>query len=429
MNKNERLYVLYLYKNPELMSHVKNHFFTDEILEEFFNVGKAYYDRFKEIPDKFDTTLTGVVGSKKYKGEISKEHITALFKEDIGDYDTKWLHDSFLTWVKLKSFQSSLSDTVSYIKSQDITSENVDNVFSKARQIFNDTAVVIDDDLGINYFDLATRSTPRAPKIDSGKNFLNDVLGGGYTSKTLICYLGQQGVGKSLWMCNDAAHFVQAGYNTIYISAEMDEWTVMKRIDCVMLDIPIKKYQKYIDDIDEIATRLDSMNMYGVVPGALQIKQMADPSVLDIEDYIKRCEKVLKIKFQVVIVDYIGIMSNYRNPNSENMYLNMKKISKDLRDSGMRNDWLFITAMQVGKGAWDKTTLKITDIAESAGIAHNADLILGIIQSPDMNTENEYWLKVLKIRDGDARNLKCKFDKNPKTLKVIETTIITTEDV
>jgi len=207
----------------------------------------------------------------------------------------------------------------------------------------------------------------------------------------------------------------------------MSENVVMKRIDSILLNLPIKKYKSYIEDLDEMANRLESIHMFGVVPGALRIKQMADPSALDVEDYVKRCEKALKIKFQVIIVDYIGIMSNYRNPNSENMYLNIKKISKDMRDAGIRNSHLYITAMQIGKGAWDKSTINISDIAESAGLAHNADLIYGIIQSPEMYDNQEYWLKILKIRDGDARNLKCRFTVNSKTLALTETNTVITE--
>ena len=37
------------------------------------------------------------------------------------------------------------------------------------------------------------------------------------------------------------------------------------------------------------------------------------------------------VKLKTIIIDYINILSNYRNPNTENTYMKIKQIAEDLR--------------------------------------------------------------------------------------------------
>jgi KaiC/GvpD/RAD55 family RecA-like ATPase len=50
---------------------------------------------------------------------------------------------------------------------------------------------------------------------------LIDVSGGGYDTKSLVVYAGEQNIGKSIWLANDAANFVRMGHNVVFITAEM----------------------------------------------------------------------------------------------------------------------------------------------------------------------------------------------------------------
>ena len=63
----------------------------------------------------------------------------------------------------------------------------------------------------------------------------------------------------------------------------------------------------------------------------------------------------------------------------------------------------------------------MTDIAESAGLSHTADVMLGIIQDDLMRANQEYWLKVLKIRDGEGKGTKCKLNIDWNYMRLTET--------
>jgi len=47
--------------------------------------------------------------------------------------------------------------------------------------------------------------------------------------------------------------------------------------------------------------------------------------------------------------------------------------------------------------------------------------MLGIIQDELMHAEQEYWLKILKIRDGEGKGMKCRLTINYNYMRLTET--------
>ena len=97
-----------------------------------------------------------------------------------------------------------------------------------------------------------------------------------------------------------------------------------------------------------------------------------------------KLKKRIQIKVGAVVIDYINILANYRNQNTENTYMKIKQIAEDLRAMGIRNDWLIVTATQITRNGYNSSDISMTDVAESAGLSHTADVMLGIIQD-DLN--------------------------------------------
>jgi replicative DNA helicase len=213
------------------------------------------------------------------------------------------------------------------------------------------------------------------------------------------------------------------GLNVVFITLEMADYKVVKRIGSNLLNIPMSEYDKVAQDTDFMKRKLDKIGNGIMPPGTLIVKQFptSQATVIDVENYLKDIEETSGIKINVVVLDYINIMSNHRNPNSDNTYIKIKQLSEDLRGMAVRHNFLIVTATQVSKGGWDSSDLKMENIAESAGLAHTADLVYGIIQDATMHANREYWLKVLKIRDGEGKGTKCRFDINYNLMKLTET--------
>lgn len=236
---------------------------------------------------------------------------------------------------------------------------------------------------------------------------------------------------NSIFLANDAANFVKMGVNTAFISAEMSAPKVLKRIGANLLSISMDEYEEKAKNRDLMRRKLETVGDGFTPPGSLFVKQFptSQATVTDIEAHLKQIEEERKIKLGCVVIDYINILSNYRNPNSENTYLKVKQIAEDLRAMGQRNGWLIVTATQINRNGYNSSDIGMGDVAESAGLSHTADLMLGIIQDELMHANLEYWLKILKIRDGEGKGTKCKLNINYNYMRITETDEVSSSNI
>ena len=221
------------------------------------------------------------------------------------------------------------------------------------------------------------------------------------------------------------------GTNTAVITAEMSSHKFMKRIASNLLSIDISEYDVKSKNVDLIKRKLESIGDGLTPPGQLFVKQFptSQATVLDIEAYLKQIEEERKIKLGAIVIDYINILANYRNVNTENTYMKIKQIAEDLRAMGVRNGWLIVTATQINRNNYNSSDLTMKDVAESAGLSHTADIMLGIIQDDIMRAGYEYWLKILKIRDGEGKGHKCKLNINYNYMRLTETDEVSTSNI
>lgn len=226
---------------------------------------------------------------------------------------------------------------------------------------------------------------------------------------------------NSIFLCNDAVNFVRNGKNVLFITCEMSAKKVIKRMGANLLDISIDEYDKLSKDVNFIGERLAEARRNQHIPmGRLFIKEYPTSccTTIDVENYIKTIQEVLGFKVDVVVIDYINIMANYRNLNSEDLYNKIKQISEDLRAIAVRQECLIVTATQTNRGAFDSDDITIGNIAESSGLLHTCDTMFGIIQNSDMRTNDKYLLKILKIRDGEGKNTKMEMDIEYKKMRI-----------
>jgi hypothetical protein len=217
---------------------------------------------------------------------------------------------------------------------------------------------------------------------------------------------------NSIWLANVATNSVRLGYNTAVISLEMRDRKVVKRLGANMLGVSMREYGDFARDKLALKKKLSGIGYSNLqTPGRLYIKEFPTSSagVPDIEMWLRKMEEMKGMKFKVVVLDYINILKNWRNPNSENMYMKIKQIAEDLRAMAMRNEWAIITATQVNRQGFGSTDLNITNISESSGLGHTVDAMFGIIQDEIMHANREYMLKLLANRDDGYKNSRKKF--------------------
>ena len=154
---------------------------------------------------------------------------------------------------------------------------------------------------------------------------------------------------NTLWLGNIASQAIKASANVAVVTLELSDRKYLKRIGSNLLGIKISEYNDTAEDSEKIKKKIKNLVFDNfATPGQLFIKEFgtSQASVLDVEKYLRKVEEVKGIKFKIVIIDYINIMKNWRNPNSENTYMKIKQIAEDLRSMGQRNGWAIVTATQ-----------------------------------------------------------------------------------
>jgi len=228
---------------------------------------------------------------------------------------------------------------------------------------------------------------------------------------------------NSIWLANVAANSIKLGYNTAVISLEMRDRKVIKRLGANLLNITMKEYAKIADDKDAMRKKLGNLGYDDFkTPGKLYVKEFPTSSagVPDVERYLLKMEELKGIKFKVVVLDYVNILKNWRNPNSENTYMKIKQIAEDLRAMAMRNNWAIVTATQINRSGFGSTDLSATNISESAALGHTVDAMFGIIQDEIMHANREYILKLIANRDDGYKNARQRFLINYDYMRILQ---------
>ena len=421
---HEKIFFNYFINKPHYLKSVKPGFFSNSDVDHLAKLAKDFHTKFGESPSK--DQMKALV--KDDPNEISDEIVSAVYSININEYDQDWIKRTSESWIKWKHFDKQLVKTIEYVKTQDVSPDNVEDIVTRAiGMISGEGSLSFDSDIGLDFFNPEHHIQRKNKKLETGWTFIDNVSGGGYDPKSLVIYAGEQNVGKSIWLANDAANFVRMGHNVVFITAEMSAQKVLKRIGANLLDISMMEYDQKSVNRDFMKRRLEKISRGLLPPGKLFIKEFptSQGSVLDIEAYLKELQESQDHKVNVLVVDYINILSNYRNPNTENTYMKIKQIAEDLRALAVKRDMLVISATQLNRGAWDSTEIKMENIAESAGLAHTADVMYALIQDSMMHANREYWLKVLKIRDGQGKGSRCRFNINYDNMRLTETDDIT----
>ena len=422
LTHSENIVLRNILSDPAYIELAKPDFFKNDSFKTLVEVSKDFWEKYKQSPSKDQLKESLKISGKNE--EVKDSDIDSIYEIDLNNYDSEWLTETTQFFIEYKNLTKSAVEAVKYLQSTPVSSENIKNVIETFKGIINDRNTIdFSFDEGLDFFNASNHKQPTFNTFSSGYPFIDTVLGGGFSAKALYVFMGMPKVGKSLWLGNLAAQAVRSGHNVAIISLEMSDRKYVKRVGANILGIPINEYSDRADDDQMIKKKIQSIPYESLqVPGNLYVKEFptSQATVLDVERYLKKIEEIKRIKFKVVIVDYINIMKNWRNPNSENTYMKIKQIAEDLRGIAMANEWSIVTATQTKQADFDSSDLSINSAAESSGLVATVDGMFGIIQDPMMYANREYKLKILANRDDGFKNAHKIFHVDYKFMRIVE---------
>lgn len=421
LSHSENIILRYVLDNSNYFDNCKRDYFKNESLGSIFEAAKSFWDKYHEMP----TSSQMIEYFKVMKdNSVDPTEINGIYDIELNKYEETWLRETTEFFIEYKTLTKSAVDGLKYIQSTPASSENIRTIIDTFKSIITErNNIDFNFDEGLDFFNPQSHKQYSQNTFSSGYPFIDTVLGGGFSAKALYVFMGMPKVGKSLWLGNIAAQAVRSGHNVAVLSLEMADRKYVKRMGANILGVPIKEYNNISENEEILKKRINSITYDNLrIPGQLYIKEFptSQASVNDIERYLRKIEESKGIKFKVVVVDYINIMKNWRNPNSENTYMKIKQIAEDLRGMAMLNNWSIITATQTKQGDFDASDLSINSAAESSGLVATVDGMFGIIQDPIMYANKEYKLKILANRDDGFKNAYKVFSVDYGYMRIIE---------
>lgn len=427
----ENIIFFYIIQHLDLVQAFKGSYFTNPILKQLFDIVKPHILEYKVEPT--ETQAINLVKAYGKDDKLTDDIIHTLWESRamVTQYTDEWLSQNVKAFGEWQNLLSGVKRVIEYIKTvqADVTYENCSDIVQKVKSIFqSDTNFTLNTEKGHDFFDPINHQQTELETRSSGYNFVDLCLKGGWANKTLNVFMGSPKVGKSMWLCNLCANSVKNGENSVYISLEMSYQLVAQRIGSNLLNIPIDEYEKYSQDVNFMTAKMKEFyNTSLITPGTFIIEEFPTSSktVYDIEAFLLKLEEERStdekpFKIKNVFLDYVNIMKDAKNPNSENMYQKIKSICEDLRAMAQRNQWAVISLTQTNRSAYDSSDIGMANVSESGGLIATVDSLFGIIQTPVMRAENVYYLKAVAIRNSGHMGDRKKFDFVQKYLRITE---------
>lgn len=428
MNNQAHEKIIYQYVRSErgIFQHVDSRFFDLPEIQKCFEIDKEFYTKYSTIPSPH--TLKEHIRLAGLNEKITDDMVDAIFNVNLTDYDEDWLETNVKGWLEFQNLKVSLYDSITLVKTSRITPENITQITSGVKDIIlKRNNLDLSFDLGSDFLDPEAHLQATLNCYNSGYTFINDCLGGGFVGGTLIAVAGQSKRGKSIWLANLAKNVLMDGHNVAVLTLEMSEAKYLKRLGSNIFNIPMSKYDVESINTEKMVERMrkfsNTWTGIGSVPGSMYVKSFPTGTltVPATEAYLTKLEEVRGIKLKMVVIDYINLMSNIRNPNTENTYMKIKQLAEDLRAMGQRHDWTILTATQYNALGFDTSEVTMNSIGESKGLIHTVDALFGIIQDPIMRMESKQYLKALALRDADGMDNKKEFMIDYEHMRIIET--------
>ena len=388
----------------KVIPFIKDVYFDNVSEKTIFQEILDFVNEYDGLPSKSVLTIE-VENRKDLSEDMFKECVTIIDSFSDEKVDQDWLVNSTEKWCKERAVYLALMESVKIADGKD-EKKNRDAIPS----ILSDAlSVSFDDHIGHDYFGDAQSRYEfyhlKEDKIKFDLDMFNKITKGGLPRKTLNIALAGTGVGKSLFMCHQAASCLMEGKNVLYITLEMAEERIAERIDANLFNVDIKS-------IIELPKPMYDTKVEKIVKkthGKLIIKEYPTASAHAGHFRALLNELHLKKSFtpDIIFIDYLNICSSSRYKGTiVNSYTFVKAIAEELRGLAVEANLPIVSATQTTRSGFGSTDVDLTDTSESFGLPATADFMFALISTEELETLNQIMVKQLKNRYNDPTMFK-----------------------
>lgn len=382
-------------------------YFEDNSEKLVFNTISDYIAKYNALPTPESIEIDLNNNTKAYQKDIDKaKEIVSDISSDTSKTPEAWLLDKTEAFCKNRALEIAILD------SYQIVTEEKEGKGTRDRGIIPSLlskaiSVCFDPNVGHDYLDqyddrYDAYHEPKA-RLSWGIKDFDKITNGGIPSKTLTVLIGGVNVGKTLAMCSFATNFLKQGKNVLYITLEVQQYEIGRRIDANALDVDIDEILELPEN--SYKKKLQKLKS-AITTGKLVIKEY--PTASASATNFKHLLEELKLKKNfipdVIFIDYINICASARVKvsNKGGLYEYIKLIAEELRGMAVEYNTRVFTATQLNRSGFGDSDPDLTHVAESFGLPATADFMAVIINNDKLESLNQYSIKQVKNRFGNA---------------------------
>ena len=231
-----------------------------------------------------------------------------------------------------------------------------------------------------------------------------DSLAGGLTRGEISIVGGRPGHGKTTFLVNLLANFINGGYKVAVFNRELPNTEVLKKMVCI--EEPKLNY----GDVRRGIFNENNVDLLKAVKEKITTKYSEDKFIMfdDIRDFPKTASEVKKFNPDVVIDDYIQLITPTGKEDTRRLQL--ERICNDYKWLAKENNCAVIVASQLNRyletRGGEAKRPQLSDLAESGAIEQVAENVFFIYNKykvdPATSSKNELYLVAGKVRYGET---------------------------
>jgi replicative DNA helicase len=390
----------------KVLPFLKEEYFSSMEDRLLFNEVAGFVLKYNQQPtfDALDIEISNIRGTTDDTVKNLRETLKEL-NDDAEKTNTDWLLDNTEKFCQEKAIYNAITTSLEIMNGRGKQTKGaIPSLLSDA------LGISFDPNVGHDYIEQANDRFEYYHRVEErlpfDLDYFNKITKNGIPRKTLNIVMAGVGVGKSLTLCHFASGYINQGKNVLYISMELAEEEVAKRIDANVLNISMDDLMVLPRDLYDKKIE----NLKNKTNGKLIVKEYPTASASTVHFRSLLNELNLKKGFvpDVIMVDYLNICASARiKPgNGVNSYTYIKSIAEELRGLAVEFNVPIWSATQLTRGGYGSSDPDLTDTSESFGLPATADFFVALIVTEQLEQLNQIMVKQLKNRYADPSRYK-----------------------
>lgn len=379
--------------------YLQDEYFESQSAKEVFKLIKSFISKYNNLPTK-EAVLVMLSESKMPEQMYAEaSNIIQEFGKTEKPLDAGFMYDETEKWAKERSLYMAIMTSIGIMNGEDdkLDKHAIPELMSNA------LSVSFDSSIGHDYFEDAELQweyyTDPGERFPFESELMNRITKGGVKKKTLNVVQMGINVGKTTWLIQQAAEWLNKGKNVVYFTMEVAEEVIRERTDVNLMKINFD--QLHVLEKQQYFNRVEKL--HALTKGKLIIKEFAANTAHagHFRHVIKEIMLKKGVAIDMICVDHLTLTASARLPAAaaSNSNLYYTSVSEELRALAKEFNVPVWTASQFTRGGQSGSKeIGIDDTGLAIGIPATADFMIAFMQPEELAPQNKIVGKVLKNR-------------------------------